>query len=109
MLFIDTNCNVHIFLAPIGVSYGQPASSDKICGPVELKPGFFLSNEPGYYKEGDFGVRLENILETVEAGKSVGSLIKIIPKLEKFSIKVYVLSENFGKFSEIQGCYISSI
>ncbi|KAK9301554.1 hypothetical protein QLX08_006111 [Tetragonisca angustula] len=56
--------------SPIGVSYGQPASSDKICGPVELKPGFFLSNEPGYYKEGDFGVRLENILETVEAGKS---------------------------------------
>ncbi|XP_050574857.1 xaa-Pro aminopeptidase ApepP-like isoform X3 [Bombus affinis] len=56
--------------SPIGVSYGQPVSSDKVCGPVELRPGFFLSNEPGYYKEGDFGVRLENILETMEAGKS---------------------------------------
>lgn len=78
LLSINANCNPHIFPAPIGVSYGQPASSDKICGPVELKPGFFLSNEPGYYKEGDFGVRLENILETVEAGKSVGSLIKIV-------------------------------
>ncbi|XP_017795279.1 PREDICTED: xaa-Pro aminopeptidase 1-like [Habropoda laboriosa] len=56
--------------SPISVSYMQTASSDKMCGLVELKPGFFLSNEPGYYKEGDFGVRLENILEIVEAGTS---------------------------------------
>lgn len=75
---ININRNVNIFPAPIGVSYGQPVSSDKVCGPVELRPGFFLSNEPGYYKEGDFGVRLENILETMEAGKSVGTLIQII-------------------------------
>lgn len=60
-----------VFSAPIGVSYPEIATSDKVCGPVELKPGFFLSNEPGYYKEGDFGVRLENILETLEADKSV--------------------------------------
>ncbi|XP_034173971.2 xaa-Pro aminopeptidase ApepP isoform X2 [Osmia lignaria lignaria] len=59
--------------SPIGVSYMQVPSSDKVCGPVELKPGFFLSNEPGYYKEGDFGVRLENVLEIVEAGKSKNS------------------------------------
>jgi Xaa-Pro aminopeptidase len=25
-----------------------------------LEPGMFLSNEPGFYKEGDFGIRLEN-------------------------------------------------
>ncbi|XP_026670593.1 xaa-Pro aminopeptidase 1-like isoform X2 [Ceratina calcarata] len=56
--------------SPIAVSYAQTASSDTVCGPVEFKPGFFLSNEPGYYKEGDFGVRLENIIETVEAGTS---------------------------------------
>lgn len=34
-----------------------------------MKPGFFLSNEPGYYKEDDFGVRLENILEVIPADK----------------------------------------
>jgi len=38
---------------------------------AKLKPGFFLSNEPGYYKEGDFGVRLENILEVLPSDKSV--------------------------------------
>lgn len=53
----------------------EASTSNNVCGPVELSPGFFLSNEPGYYKEGDFGVRLENVLETVEAGKSVRNLI----------------------------------
>lgn len=38
---------------------------------LKLKPGFFLSNEPGYYKEGDFGIRLENILEVIPASKLV--------------------------------------
>lgn len=38
---------------------------------VTLKSGFFLSNEPGFYKQDDFGVRLENILEVVPEGKSV--------------------------------------
>lgn len=59
------------FPAPISISYMQVATSDKECGPVELQPGYFLSNEPGYYKKGDFGVRLENILEVVEASKPV--------------------------------------
>lgn len=27
-----------------------------------LKPGMLLSNEPGYYKEGGFGIRLENLM-----------------------------------------------
>ncbi|ASM72735.1 MULTISPECIES: aminopeptidase P family protein [Roseobacteraceae] len=29
---------------------------------VPLKPGMILSNEPGYYREGAFGIRLENLL-----------------------------------------------
>lgn len=56
--------------APISVSYFGSNQAVEGCS-VKLKPGFFLSNEPGYYKEGDFGVRLENILEVVSANKSV--------------------------------------
>lgn len=56
--------------APISVSYFANNSSVIGCS-IKLKPGFFLSNEPGYYKEGDFGVRLENILEVIPADKSV--------------------------------------
>ena len=29
---------------------------------VPLEPGMILSNEPGYYREGAFGVRLENLI-----------------------------------------------
>ena len=29
---------------------------------VELLPGMILSNEPGYYKEGEYGIRIENIV-----------------------------------------------
>jgi Xaa-Pro aminopeptidase len=29
---------------------------------VPLEPGMILSNEPGYYREGAFGIRLENLI-----------------------------------------------
>ena len=29
---------------------------------VELLSGMILSNEPGYYKEGEYGIRIENIV-----------------------------------------------
>ena len=29
---------------------------------VNLKPGMIISNEPGYYKEGYFGIRIENLI-----------------------------------------------
>lgn len=35
-------------------------------GSVALEPGNFLSNEPGYYKEGAFGIRLENLVFVTE-------------------------------------------
>lgn len=31
-------------------------------GLQDLKPGMILSNEPGYYREGAFGIRIENLL-----------------------------------------------
>ena len=27
-----------------------------------LKPGMICSNEPGYYKEGEYGIRIENLI-----------------------------------------------
>ncbi len=34
---------------------------------VPLEPGMILSNEPGYYREGAFGIRIENLVVTREA------------------------------------------
>ncbi len=43
-------------------------------GAVALEPGMIVSNEPGYYREGHYGIRLENLLavtpaEAVEGGE----------------------------------------
>lgn len=34
---------------------------------VPIKPGMILSNEPGYYREGAFGIRIENLIVAQEA------------------------------------------
>ncbi len=36
-------------------------------GQVALAPGMILSNEPGYYREGAFGIRIENLIVTITA------------------------------------------
>ena len=36
-------------------------------GMLPLKPGMILSNEPGYYKESHFGIRIENLILVVRA------------------------------------------
>jgi Xaa-Pro aminopeptidase len=34
---------------------------------VPLEPGMILSNEPGYYREGAFGIRIENLIVVIPA------------------------------------------
>jgi Xaa-Pro aminopeptidase len=34
---------------------------------IPLEPGMILSNEPGYYREGAFGIRIENLIVVEEA------------------------------------------
>lgn len=46
---------------PCGIS---PRSST-----VPLAPGMIISNEPGYYKEGSYGIRIENLVVVVDTGK----------------------------------------
>ena len=40
-------------------------------GMTSLKPGMILSNEPGYYRPGKFGIRIENLLVVCKDGKSL--------------------------------------
>lgn len=39
---------------------------------VPLEPGMILSNEPGYYREGEFGIRLENLIVVQPAANLPG-------------------------------------
>jgi Xaa-Pro aminopeptidase len=34
-----------------------------------LRPGMIVSDEPGYYKAGEYGIRIENLVEVVPAGE----------------------------------------
>ena len=40
---------------------------------VALRPGMILSNEPGYYREGAFGIRIENLIVVQEAAALDGA------------------------------------
>ena len=44
----------------LGVHEG-PQRISKASNTQPLKPGMILSNEPGYYKENEFGIRIENL------------------------------------------------
>lgn len=48
-----------------------PARISK-AGHMALEPGMIVSNEPGYYKAGAFGIRIENLLLVTEAGEIEG-------------------------------------
>jgi Xaa-Pro aminopeptidase len=40
----------------------SPAGSSQSGGDEPLRAGMFLSNEPGYYKAGEYGIRIENLV-----------------------------------------------
>lgn len=49
-----------------------PQRLSRVSG-VPLEPGMILSNEPGYYREGAFGIRLENLIVVEEAAPLAGA------------------------------------
>ncbi len=50
----------------LGVHEG-PQRLSKLPNNVALQPGMILSNEPGYYKTGEYGIRIENLVVVREA------------------------------------------
>lgn len=48
-----------------------PQNIRKDLNPVELQPGMVLSNEPGYYLEGKYAIRHENLVAVKEWKKTV--------------------------------------
>lgn len=53
----------------VGVYLGVHEGPQRIArvSTLPLAPGMILSNEPGYYREGAFGIRIENLVVVVEA------------------------------------------
>ncbi|TVQ32136.1 MAG: aminopeptidase P family protein [Geminicoccaceae bacterium] len=47
-------------------------------GDVKLEPGMIVSNEPGNYPTGQFGIRTENLMLVVERGKPEGGDVDLL-------------------------------
>lgn len=56
----------------LGVHEGPVGISSRYMTPFEV--GNVVSNEPGYYKAGEYGIRIENLLTVVESGAFEGFL-----------------------------------
>jgi len=50
-------------------------------GTVPFMPGMILSNEPGFYREGAFGIRIENLVVVEEAPALPG---QTVPEMLRF-------------------------
>ena len=57
----------------LGVHEG-PQRISKLPSRVALKPGMICSNEPGYYKAGAYGIRIENLVAVTPAEEATGML-----------------------------------
>lgn len=51
----------------LSVHEGPQGISPRATTPLE--PGMIVSNEPGYYKEGEYGIRIESLVLVEDAGK----------------------------------------
>jgi Xaa-Pro aminopeptidase len=55
----------------LGVHEG-PQRISKLPNTTPLEPGMIVSNEPGYYRVGTFGIRIENLVSVIEAEDTAG-------------------------------------
>jgi Xaa-Pro aminopeptidase len=80
---LDTLARQHLWRAGVDYAHGtghgvgaylavhegpqriSPAGSSQSGGDEPLQAGMFLSNEPGYYKAGEYGIRIENLVLVV--------------------------------------------
>lgn len=77
--------------------------------PVTLVPGMLISNEPGMYRAGKYGIRIENLVNVIEAGKTefgnflTFEVLTLCP-IDKKAIKKELLTEEeinwFNKYHQ---------
>ena len=92
--------NVHE--GPIAISKGYK---------ISLKPGHVLSNEPGFYKKGKFGIRIENMIYVKQTNGKVFfenlTMVPIHKELINFNLldrkeKNYLLNYNLRIYSNVE-------
>lgn len=66
-----------------------PAAFSRAARPVPLAPGMILSNEPGYYLPGHYGIRIENLLLVREAAAAMPDQAKPFLEFETLTLAPY--------------------
>lgn len=74
----------------LGVHEG-PQNISKRAINVALEPGMVVSNEPGYYRTGEYGIRIENLVAVVEA-KAPGGAERPLLEFETITLAPIDLS-----------------
>jgi Xaa-Pro aminopeptidase len=72
-----------------------PHRISKMPNTVALRPGMIVSNEPGFYKEGGYGIRIENLIlvqKADEAGKFLHFETLTLAPIDRNLIDVSLLS-----------------
>ena len=70
-----------------------PHSISKI-NKVKIKEGMILSNEPGYYKKGSYGIRIENLVFVKKVKKKIGFENLTLAPIEKDLINYNLLTKS---------------
>ena len=65
---------------------------------VELKEGMIVSNEPGYYEEGKFGIRIENLIYIEKDKNKLKFRNLTMAPIDKDLIKNKLLSSSEKKY-----------
>ncbi len=76
------------------LSVHEEASSLSPRGEQSLSAGMILSNEPGYYKEGEFGIRIENLVLTQQNEQGLYFETITLAPLDKNLIDKDLLNQN---------------
>ncbi len=61
---------------------------------IKLKPGIIVSNEPGYYESGKFGIRIENLISLKRVNKKLKFTSLTLAPIDKSLIEKKLLTKN---------------
>ena len=65
---------------------------------VKIRPGMIVSNEPGYYKEKKFGIRIENLIYVKKNKKNIQFKNLTLAPIDKDLINFKMLNSNEKKY-----------
>jgi Xaa-Pro aminopeptidase len=71
-------------------------------GKTENVPGMLTSNEPGFYKSGEYGIRIENLVLTIEAEETEYGKFYEFETVTLFPMDVHLIDDSLMTKTEIQ-------